>query len=268
MKKIILILILGFNFLANIVCQGTPVIDIAHILETIRNGAQVYQQVQTGIQQMQYQYQSMKAQLKALQQLDPSKIQSFSDAVSMVDKNLTFLRNTENNIKNMRIKVGENNYSLFDLYKAPGGVFSQMTDLWTREMSDAEKARAWSYYGLDPRNYNYVQTWKGRINEGAQKLASMSFQMDAMVEENAKFNDELLQESMNSDSTITQMQIMNAYMAGVRGDLSMLNSIMASLGNMIGDKFVSEIQMNNTTYITDDFFMKSTTKLKPLEGIY
>ncbi|MCD1654499.1 hypothetical protein K7J14_07245 [Treponema zuelzerae] len=84
---------------------NAPVIDMAHILETVHNGYQMYQSVLNSIKQVEYAYVTTQAQLKQLQQLDMSEIKSFSDAVSYVDKQIDFVRKTENRFKAISVEV-------------------------------------------------------------------------------------------------------------------------------------------------------------------
>lgn len=238
--------------------QAQLTMDIPHIIETVRNGYQMYEQVQTMIKQLEYQYESTKAQLKSIQQLDPSDISSFRDAVKYVDKNLTFLRNTENNLRNIRISMGNNSYSLFDLYKAPGGVWDKMTDLWTREMTQSEKERAWAYYGLDPRNYRYTQVWKNRITDTAQKLASISEQTQQMYEESEEQNEKIADAISNTESVVGQSQITNELILELKQILALLSVNLSLTGEQISDLLVSEMNYSPSLSVSDDFLKKST----------
>lgn len=247
--------------------QASLVMDVPHLLETVRNGYQMYEQIQTMIKQLEYQYESTKAQIQSLQQLDPSDISSFRDAVKYTDKHLTFLRNTENNLRNMRISMGNNSYSLFDLYKAPGGVWEDMVDLWTREMTQAEKERAWAYYGLDPRNYRYVQVWQTRIADTAQKLASMSVQSQQMYEETLAQNEMIANAITNTDSVVGQNQITNELLLSLTNQLALLGVNVALTGEQISDLVVSEMNYVPSITVSDDFLKKSQMPDLQIRGL-
>ena len=184
MKKRIAIGFLFLVFEINAVFSYEMVNDFLHMLETIHNGAQMYQQIQNEIKELEYDYQSTKAQIKSLQQLNPSDIHSFTEAVEAVDVNLTFLRNTEDTLTNYRVSLGNTSYNLAEIYKIPGGVYSEVYDAWNSDLSDEDKARIWSYYGLDPRNYAYTQTWKKRISGASKQLSILAQQANKQLEQN------------------------------------------------------------------------------------
>ena len=129
-----------------------PVIDSPHILETIWNGYKLYQSVLNSIQQLEYAYITTQTQLKSIQQMDLEDIRSFTDAVSLVDKQINFVRTTENRFKNISVSVGGKRVPLSQFYRIPGESVDMIVHDMTAEMSDWEKARAWSHYGLHPAN--------------------------------------------------------------------------------------------------------------------
>lgn len=256
-KKIGFFMLCCFIHIASLSAQGQPVIDIAHILETIHMAHQTYQQVQNTIKQLEYQYQQTKMQLQNLQAMDFSDINSIRDAVSYVDKNLTFLRTTENRLKNTRVRIGKGSYDLASLYKIPGGMFDEVTDLWTRELSDNEKARIYSRYGLDPRNYFYMQTWKERIQDGAKKIAALAEAAEERYEENGKEVEAIAEKSRSADSTTALLQANNELQRKIHEELQMLSYTTTMSANMLADKTMAESYSKPEITVSDDFFKKS-----------
>ncbi|MCD1656212.1 hypothetical protein K7J14_16075 [Treponema zuelzerae] len=118
---------------------NAPVIDMAHILETVHNGYQMYQSVLNSIKQVEYAYVTTQAQLKQLQQLDMSEIKSFSDAVSYVDKQIDFVRKTENRFKAISVEVGGKKVPISQFYRLPGEAIDMVENDMTSDMSDWEK---------------------------------------------------------------------------------------------------------------------------------
>ncbi|MCD1653526.1 hypothetical protein K7J14_02285 [Treponema zuelzerae] len=192
--------------------QGAPVIDAAHILETIHNGYQMYQSVLNSIKQVEYAYVTTQAQLKQLQQLDMSEIKSFSDAVSYVDKQIDFVRKTENRFKAISVEVGGKKVPISQFYRLPGEAIDMVVNDMTSDMSDWEKARAWSHYGLNPANYAYAVAWKGRINEAAKQMTVIG----DVIEENNKVAaqemDAIMKEAEKSESNLAVLQSLTALM--------------------------------------------------------
>lgn len=253
MKKMIMILVMICLVFSGS-SQAALVVDIPHILESIHNGYQMYQQVMNTIKQIEYQYEQTKAQLQQLQNFDISSIDSFTDAVSFVDRNLTFMRNTENNLKNFRVNIGDGSYDLLSLYKIPGGIFDEQVDLWTTEMSEEEKARAWSHYGLDPRNYAYTQVWKGRITDGAQKLASLAGSVETQMEENDRAVEQITGQLQNTESTNGLLQANGLLLTQLYKQLSMMSYSLNTMGGLMGDMAMQTQNIPPTIHVSDDMF--------------
>lgn len=226
--------------IAAVCAQGMPVIDVSNLLETIYNGYQMYQQVQTSIQQLQYAYESTKAQLQQLQQLDYSSIGSFTDAVSVVDKHLSFLRRTEDRFKYMRIRIGDGSYSLAELYKIPGNAFNELADDLTREMTDYEKAVAWSHYGLQPANYFYAKKLGDRATDLAGTLAAMSETAQERATENSQTVSEALAASRSAESMLAGIQAQTEILSALYDMTVGLSTILATFTD-----YTQAIEMSN-----------------------
>lgn len=254
MKKITCLFVFTCLLTIGVNAQGAPVIDLAHIIESIRNGFVMYEQLQSTIQQLKYTYESAQYQLRQIQQLDPSKISGFRDAISFVDKNLTFMRNTENNLKNFRVKIGNGSYDLLSLYKIPGGLLQEQASFWTREMTSEEKKRAWQYWGLDPRNYDYTVTWQGRIQEGAQKLASLAGSIEEHMEANDKEVQQLTDEAVMQEGTVALLQSSILMQEKLYRQLSMMSYSLNTVGNMVGDMAMGSVYLVPEMQISQDFF--------------
>jgi hypothetical protein len=217
------------------------VIDAAHILETIHNGYELYQSVLNSLQQLQYAYTSTQAQLQQIQQMDFTKIQSFTDAVSMVNKEIDFVRTTENRFKNISVSVGGKNVPISQFYRVPGDAVDMIVNDMTANMSDYDKARAWSYYGLNPANYMYMVAWKGRLNEAAQQMTTIG---DVIADNNlqtAKQVQDLTGEAQKSGSSLAVLQSLTALMQILIGEqmeanrLNALNSRYTADRDMLSD---------------------------------
>jgi hypothetical protein len=195
-----------------------PVIDPAHILETIHNGYLMYQSVLNSIQQLEYAYETTQAQLKEIQQLDYTKIKSFTDAVSFVDEQLSFVRQTEQRFKSVGITVGGTTIPLTQFYRVPGEAVDMVVNDMTRNMSDYEKAQAWSNYGLDPANYMYIKSWEGRLQDAGKQLAVIGDVIEANNEKKAKEVQAIIDEAEKSEGSLAVLQSLTALMQIMIGE--------------------------------------------------
>jgi hypothetical protein len=235
--------------------QGTPVIDAAHILESIYNGYQIYQQVQNTLQGLVYSYESMKAHLQQLERFDYSSINSFTDAVKFADRQLTFVRTTENRLNNMRVRVGGKSIPLKELYMLPVEIERQQREFWMRDMTAEEKARAWSHYGLRPVNYRYTQTWKARITEAARQLSALADAAEENMESSAKEVEEIVDKSRESESesTVALLQANIEMQRVLAAQLMQLNYQTALAGRLEGDQAMRDERILQRLYVSSDF---------------
>ncbi len=216
--------------------QVIPVVDAPHILETIHNGYQMYQSLQNSIKDLEYAYVSTQAQLTQLQQLDMNKIRSFTDAVSFVDKQIDFVRRTENRFKAISVSVGGKNVPISQFYRLPGEASDMIVHDMTSDMSDYEKARAWSRYGMNPANYMYAVAWRGRLNDAAKQMTAIG---DVIAENNKKTAEEmsvLMEETEKSESSLAVMQAMAALMQILIGEQMEANRLNALTAQYTADK--------------------------------
>ena len=217
-------------------CAQLATFDVANVLETIHNGYLMYQSVQNSIKDLEYAYQTTQAQLKQLQQLDMNKIRSFSDAVSFVDKQIDFVRKTENRFKSISVSVGGKSIPLTQFYRVPGEAVEMVVNDMTRNMSDWEKARAWSHYGLNPANYMYVKAWEGRLQESGKQLAVIK---DVIAENNKKTAGEveaIMSEAEKSESSLAVLQSLGALMQILIGEQMEANRLNALTAQYTADK--------------------------------
>lgn len=251
-NNILLLLCLVFTH-PMIYGQGAPVIDAAHILESIHNGYQIYLQVQNLRQQLEYTYESMKAQMQAVQEFDYGSIDSFVEAVSFVDRQLSYVRQTENRLKNMRVRVGRQDYNLIEMYKVPGATLQQLEDDMSAEMDVYDRARAWSHYGLRPANYLYVETWKKRLNTASQKLAAMADTVEDDLEESSRRVDGIMEEARRNGGTTAQLQAQNELLVEMIDRLNKLISAQQIQGQLLSDQAMLDQEPVQIMSCSDDF---------------
>lgn len=204
-----------------------PVFDAPHILETIYNGYQLYQDVQNSLKSLEYAYQTTQAQLKQLQQLRIDDIASFQDAVSFVDSQVDFVRQTENRFKSIGVNVGGKNVPLTQFYRVPFEAYNMVKDDMTANMSEWDKARAWSHYGLNPANYFYMKAMGERLLEAKKQMSVI----DEVIKDNQKKTaekvDGLMTASKETESSLAVLQSLTAMMQILIGEQMEANKLNA-----------------------------------------
>jgi len=254
MKKTICIGVLSIVWMIPVSAQQA-VVDFPHILETIHNGYLMYQSILNSIQQLDYAYQTTQMQLQQLQQLKVEDIQSFTDAVSFVDKQISFVRRTENRFKSIGVTVGGKTIPLTQFYRIPGEAEQMVINDMTQPMSDWEKARAWSYYGLNPANYFYVRAWEGRIQEASKQMSVIS---DVINENNEKTAQEITEIGQTANQSGSELAVLQASMAMLQiliGEQMEANRLNAMALQYQSDKDkASELPVSSKSRFSSDWY--------------
>jgi hypothetical protein len=233
--------------------QGYPVIDVAHILESIYNGYQIYQNVQNTLQGLVYSYESMKAHVQQLKAFDYNSLDSFRDMVKFADRQLSYVRNMENRLNGMSITVNGKKIPLKRIYEAPDAIVEAEKEFWTREMTEEEKARAWSHYGLQPVNYYYVQTWKERIKQVSQQLEALSDMARENMESSAKEVEEITEGARGADSTIALLQANVEMQRVLAAQLMRMNYQLTAMGRMQSNEAMKAEHVPQRIPVSSDF---------------
>lgn len=257
MRKIIRIclLILFSSFLIPVGSQAAlPVFDLPHILETIYNGYQMYQSLQSSIKQLEYAYIQTQTQLKQLQQLDISSITNFREAVSLVDQQIDFVRKAENRFKSISVRVGETSVPLSQFYRIPGEAEEMVIADMTRNMSEWEKARAWSHYGLNPANYMYVKAWEGRLQDASKQMVVIDEIIAENNEQTAQAVEGIVNEAMGNESQLAVLQSMTALMQILIGEQQEANRLNALANRYQADKDkAGDMPVQNVSKFSNDW---------------
>ena len=231
MKKKLLVLFFSIAMMGSLSAQGMLTFDLTNFLQACQNGVYAYQQVQSTIKQMQYMYKQAESQVKMVANAD---INSFRDAVGFVDDRLTYMRGVENQIKNMTIKIGDEDIHISEMYKAPGAFVELQYESLTKEMSDAEKAKVWAYYGLNPANYYYTQTLKERVSKVAQDLTAMSARAEEEYESSVEATKSIAESSKTSESLVAQMQYSNELLHLLSQNIAYMGMQQSRAGEALG----------------------------------
>ena len=228
MKRKFVLIVMLIVLKSSIFAQGYPVMDITNILAAIQNGYHLYQQLQTNINQLRNAYEQLQQAVKSFQALDISKLDA-KDPLGSWRTIMTYANTQANNVKRIEglmnaknIKIGNNSWSLADLYKtnpaktakdmfSAGGNFVAV-DPFERELTVAEKAAFHSRYGMEPGNYLRFESIKSAIKNKALEAVATLEDIEDNEDEWAKQLDEVAKKAVDpdEDSVVQQAQINNA----------------------------------------------------------
>jgi len=184
MKKILFLLVAFFLTIFNSYGQSPMVVfdsAVAGFLEWTHIDQIAYfaQQVENGIESIQYLYNQVKntekqiemaaQNLKSLQDID-----SWDDFMDWYNRQLYLERTAIESAKNMNVTIGKKDYSIYDLEGIAEGLDDTYIDYWNKEFTEEQEREMWLELGLSPSNYAYVQPYRVKGKEVARQLFTMS----------------------------------------------------------------------------------------------
>jgi conjugal transfer/entry exclusion protein len=229
MKKKIFLVVMLIVLKSGIFAQGYPVMDITNILTAIQNGYHLYQQLQTNINALRNAYEQLQQAVKSFQALDLSKLDA-KDPLGSWRTIMTYANTQANNVKRIEgimnaknIKIGNNSWSLTDLYKVnpvknakdmfSAGANFVAVDPFEKELTVEQKAAFHSRYGMEPGNYLRFNQIREAIRSKAQEAVATLEDIEKEEDEWAKRIDNIAKESaqpQEEDSIVLQAQVTNA----------------------------------------------------------
>jgi hypothetical protein len=229
MKTKLILVAMLIVFKSGIFAQGYPVMDITNILTAIQNGYHLYQQLQTNINQLRNAYEQLQQAVKSFQALDISKLDA-KDPLGSWRTIMTYANTQANNIKRIEglmnaknIKIGDNSWSLTDLYKASpvktaadmfsAGANYVAVDPFERELTVQEKAMFHSKFGMEYGNYMRFDSIRQALRSKAVEAVATMEDIENEEETWTKQIDKIAEEAANpqeEDSIVQQAQVTNA----------------------------------------------------------
>ena len=258
MKKKLVIIASVVIIAAAKIC-ASEALDLEIYMQLVENGLRDYQQVQNTLKQIEYQYQSMKAQLQNLQSENFEDISSFQDAMSYVDRRISFVRNVDNTLRNTQVTVGKHSYNLDELYDIPNGLLSDANDTLTNKLTKEEKAEIWGKAGIDPRNYIYLTTFKERMNDTAKKLTSLKENVQKSVEESGKELEKIMTNiaGEKGQSTLAQAVATNGLLYNVAGNIQDIGTNLAYASSLLADGVGSNGYVPPDRQMSDELYRET-----------
>jgi len=236
------------------VFAGYPVIDISNIIASIENGYTLVQQVQAmyeniknGIEQLNETRKNFEAlDLRELSLKDPlgswRKIMTYGNRMMSYEENMEVVINKKN------LKIGNNSYSLADLFICPstipdmagGGVDFVAVDPFSKKLTPEEQAIFHSKYGMSYGHYLRIHTLGAKIGEKAAELAGYSGKLEENLKEDRDALSKMNNEISDANSIIEQAQVTNAQLAAQCQELKSQTSLLSK----VGEEMASEAARN------------------------
>jgi len=243
MKRKIMMTVLAV-IVSGSVFAGYPVIDITNIIASIENGYTLVQQVQAMYENIKNSIEQLDQTRKNFEKLDIKELSikdplgSWGKIMTYGNRMMTYEENMEAIINKKNLKIGNNSYSLADLFTSPstipdmavGGVGFAAVDPFSKKLSPEEQAIFHSKYGMSYGHYLRIHTLGVKIGEKAAELTGYSGKLEENLKEDrdalSKMNDEV----SDGSSIVEQAQVTNAQLAAQCQELKSQTSLLSKLG--------------------------------------
>jgi len=253
MKRKIMPLVLAV-MVSGGVFAGYPVIDISNIISSIENGYTLVQQVQAmyeniknGIEQLNETRKNFEAlDIRELSLKDP--LGSWRKIMTYGNRMMSYEENMEAVINKKNLKIGNNFYSLADLFICPstipdmagGGAGFVAVDPFSKKLTPEEQAVFHSKYGMSYGHYLRIHTLGTKIGEKAAELSGYSGKLEENLKEDRDALSKMNNEASDVNSIVEQAQVTNAQLAAQCQELKSQTSLLSK----VGEEMASEAARN------------------------
>jgi len=258
------------------VFAGYPVIDVANVIATVEGGYTMAQQLQAmyaNIKNSVEQLDEMRKdfepyEIKDMNMKDPlgswNRIMTYGDRMKAYEENMESIINAKN------LKIGNDTYSLADLYNyssiKPENMndFSGFTaiDPLSRKLSLEEQQIFISKYGKSYGNFLRVLTLEAKTGEIAAELTGYAESFAKNLKEDREVLARILDEVPGAGSIVKQAQVTNAQIAAQCQELKSQTMFLGKIGEAIAseagrketiNKAMEEVKKNSNVDVADGY---------------
>lgn len=248
--------------------QGTPVLDIANLMQSIESVYQYYQQIQNTIEQVQNTYKQIEQAAQQMANMNWDDLKNLGDNFSGMGENpFEVITGVRNSAQDITKAVNKNLNRINDLHDALnkksisfGGMNVSVADLCGAGDSDKNifgfVKNAWDY-STDTENGAFsdaIKGWEGKLSYKQRQAIARKYGMSArnyasleygnyqlnklIVESNLQATEEgqkQLLEQIENDANAINTMAKNAPEGSVYAQTQMLNSSVAQLDRNLGN---------------------------------
>jgi hypothetical protein len=221
-----------------------PVIDFTNIIASIENGFTLYEQVQQMYNQLETSYRNLEQTIKGFEafdfnNLDPKDpLGTWRNIMTYGNRQMNLVNNIERIMNTKNMKIGNQSFSLSDIYSNPSnvvtiaskGVDFVVVDPFERELTDQEKARFHQRYGMSYGNYMRYAAIGNAIDEKAQEIMAFAAANNESLQDDAEKLDGMGEQIKAAEgSQVKQGAVTNALLQFVGEQLIHIKTTMGNL---------------------------------------
>jgi len=198
---------------------------------------------------------------------------------------MTYEENIEAVIKNKNLRIGNNSYSLVDLFTSPStipdmagsAVNFTAVDPFSKKLSPEEQAIFHSKYGMSYGHYLRIHSLGVKAGEKAAELTGYSGKLEENLQEDREALAKMLDEVSDGKSIVEQAQVTNSQLAAQCQELKTQTSLLSKLGeeiaaeaalNQLQRQALEETKKSGDTDVADGYIkiLENTEKKNDFKG--
>jgi len=277
-KTVFLAVVLEIMINRGVSAQGYPVIDISSIMAAITNGYTMVQELYSMYEMVKTSYDQLQKQIKSFESFDFNSLDandplgSWGSLLTYADRMVTYEQNIEAIIYKKDIKIGNNSYSLADIFNLAVGAVQNMAaggtndnvDPFEKKLSPEERAVFHQKYGVSYGNYMRMGQMGDMLKKKAAEVVGYSGSLQKDLTDDRERLSAITNGMYDSESTIQQQQVSNAIMSIMAQDIKTQANLLGDIANqfatvvaqdqMIKQAMQEELNMNSLG-ITEGFLM-------------
>lgn len=233
MKKLLLLLtfILCISFVN--AQEVALVFDPIALDEMITQTYALERNIENQIKEIGYMYEFMQTQIKSIEKLDPKSYFAIRNFVIARD---SALKSLKARMRNLGVKIGDENYSLGDVLPTDKEI-----NAWFKSLEEAKETKNTQQYltTLEVIN-NKDKTIRQYLTETSLEAAAVGIEADDFIHNQLDF-EELLDEIEGNESITSQLQISNKLSLELNSAISRLVQSVAVMNKMYAANTLSDV---------------------------
>jgi hypothetical protein len=253
-KTAVLVLVLGIMVNAGAFAQGYPVIDVTAIVAAIQNGYTMAENLQAMYTNVKTSYEQLQQQIKSFEsfnfnQLDANDpLGSWKSINTYANRMKTYEQNIEGIINRKDIKIGNDTYSLRDVFMSPGstaedlvfGGINYVLDPLNVKLSPPEIKAFHHKYGISAANQMRINQLGEMMKKKAAEVVGYAESLQKNINEDRERLEAIVKDIFGSESIIQQQQVNNAVLAIMAQDTKTQGQLLGDIAQQIAANFAQE----------------------------
>ena len=198
-KAMLVALLAGFVFQANAQDAFSPLIYAEEVAQT----TDMIQQIQNELKEVSYVYQSLQSQIQSLKSL---KLNSYTDFMSFLGDQASYVLTTESRIKALQISVNGENFALNDVLGYWDAYQKKIGDMQSGNGDASDAQAAYDLLGMSPDLVTVANQLKDLTTSAARKSTALAADNEKHAKDEQQKIQDLLVQAQGEQSVVAGLQ--------------------------------------------------------------